>query len=30
MIARITSDPQVREQRLMEARDFCIKTFAKP
>jgi TetR/AcrR family transcriptional repressor of nem operon len=29
MMARITSDPDVREQRLEEAREFFIKTFAK-
>jgi TetR/AcrR family transcriptional repressor of nem operon len=28
MMARITSDPQKREQRLMEARSFFIKCFA--
>jgi TetR/AcrR family transcriptional regulator, transcriptional repressor for nem operon len=28
MMARITSDPQVREQRLKEARDYFIKSFA--
>ena len=27
MMARITADPKVREQRLMEARDFFIKSF---
>ena len=29
MMARLTSDPQKREQRLMEARDFFIKCFAE-
>jgi TetR/AcrR family transcriptional repressor of nem operon len=29
MMARITSDPQKREQRLMEARSFFIKCFAE-
>jgi TetR/AcrR family transcriptional repressor of nem operon len=29
MMARITSNPQVREQRLTEARDFFIKCFAE-
>jgi TetR/AcrR family transcriptional repressor of nem operon len=29
MMARITSDPHKREQRLMEARDFFIKCFAE-
>jgi TetR/AcrR family transcriptional regulator, transcriptional repressor for nem operon len=29
MIARVTSDPQKREQRLMEARNFFIKCFAE-
>lgn len=29
MMARITSDPQLREQRLMEARNFFIKSFAE-
>lgn len=29
MMARITSDPQRREQRLMEARNFFIKCFAE-
>ena len=29
MLARMTSDPQKREQRLAEARDFFIKSFAK-
>jgi len=30
MMARITSDTEVREHRLAEARDFFIKSFAKP
>jgi TetR/AcrR family transcriptional repressor of nem operon len=29
MMARITSDPQKREQRLMEGRNFFIKSFAE-
>jgi hypothetical protein len=29
MIARITTDPEKREQRLMEARNFFIKFFAE-
>ena len=29
MMARLTTDPQKREQRLMEARDFFIKCFAE-
>jgi TetR/AcrR family transcriptional regulator, transcriptional repressor for nem operon len=29
MMARVTSDPQKREQRLMEARNFFIKCFAE-
>jgi TetR/AcrR family transcriptional repressor of nem operon len=29
MMARVTSDPQKREQRLMEARNFFIKCFAQ-
>jgi TetR/AcrR family transcriptional repressor of nem operon len=29
MMARITSNPQVREQRLTEARNFFIKCFAE-
>ncbi len=29
MMARVTSDPQRREQMLMEARDFFIKSFAQ-
>ncbi len=29
MMARITSDPQKREQRLTEARDFFVKCFAE-
>jgi hypothetical protein len=29
MMARITSDPQKREQRLMEARSFFIKCFVE-
>jgi len=29
MMARVTSDPQRREQRLMEARNFFIKCFAE-
>jgi TetR/AcrR family transcriptional repressor of nem operon len=29
MMARITSDPQKREQRLMEARNFFTKCFAE-
>ena len=29
MMARITSDPQMRQQRLMEARSFFIKSFAE-
>jgi TetR/AcrR family transcriptional repressor of nem operon len=29
MLARVTSDPQKREQRLMEARNFFIKCFAE-
>jgi TetR/AcrR family transcriptional regulator, transcriptional repressor for nem operon len=29
MMARLTSDPQKREQRLMEARNFFIKSFAQ-
>jgi len=28
-MVRITSDPQMREQRLMEAREFFIKSFAE-
>ena len=30
MMARLTSDPQRREQRLMEARNFFIKQFVEP
>src|SRR5215470_3138694 len=30
MMARFTSDPQRREQMLMEARNFFIKSFAEP
>jgi TetR/AcrR family transcriptional repressor of nem operon len=29
MIARMTTDPQVREQRLMEAKEFFIRQFVK-
>jgi TetR/AcrR family transcriptional repressor of nem operon len=29
VMARITADPKVREQRLMEARDFFIKSFVE-
>lgn len=29
MMARITADPEKREQRLMEARDFFVKCFAE-
>lgn len=29
MMARLTSDPKAREQRLMEARDFFIKSFVE-
>jgi TetR/AcrR family transcriptional repressor of nem operon len=29
MMARVTSDPQMREQRLMEARKFFVKSFAE-
>jgi TetR/AcrR family transcriptional repressor of nem operon len=29
MMARVTPDPQMREQRLMEAREFFIKSFTK-
>ena len=29
MMVRVTPDPQMREQRLMEARKFFIKSFAE-